>query len=73
MPFTPEPAGTRNRQPGASPGLRGPWPAGRTGWALLALARVLGLLIYMAGTLSLLIVPIVLALFPATLLVPVAR
>lgn len=48
------------------------WRAGRTGWALLGLAGALALGGYVAGRLSLLVVPVVLALFPATLLVPVA-
>ncbi|MFP4311339.1 MAG: AI-2E family transporter [Nitriliruptoraceae bacterium] len=47
--------------------------AGRAAWALLGLAGVLVLLGIIAGRLSLVVVPLILALFPATLLDPVAR
>lgn len=49
------------------------WRAGRTAWALLALIAVVFLVGYLASLLSLLVIPLVLALFPATLLVPVAH
>jgi putative heme transporter len=48
------------------------WRAGRTGWALLVVAAAIGVAAYVASFLTLLIIPVVLALFPATLLVPVA-
>ncbi|TVP72977.1 MAG: AI-2E family transporter [Nitriliruptor sp.] len=49
------------------------WRAGRTGWALLAGAGVVAVAAYVASMLTLLIIPLLLALFPATLLVPVAK
>ena len=48
------------------------WNAGRTGWALLGIAGALAIAGIVAGELALIVVPVVLALFPATLLVPVA-
>lgn len=48
------------------------WRAGRTGWALLAGAGVVALVVYVASLLTVLVIPVLLALFPATLLVPVA-
>jgi predicted PurR-regulated permease PerM len=54
---------------------RGPtrlWRAGRTAWALVGIALAVAVLGLIAGELTLVIVPAVLALFPATLLVPVA-
>jgi putative heme transporter len=48
------------------------WRAGRTGWALVGLVAALAVVGYVASLLSLLVVPVILALFPATLLVPVA-
>lgn len=46
--------------------------AGRTGWALVGIAAVLVLAGFVLSELSLVVVPVVLALFPATLLVPVS-
>jgi putative heme transporter len=48
------------------------WRLGRTGWAVLGLVGVLIVLGYLFSTLTLVVIPVVLALFPATLLVPVA-
>ena len=48
------------------------WQAGRTAWAVLGVLAVLAVVGYAASLLSLIVVPLVLALFPATLLVPVA-
>jgi putative heme transporter len=48
------------------------WRAGRTAWALLGLLAVLIAIGYAASRVSLLVTAVVLALFPATLLVPVA-
>jgi putative heme transporter len=45
---------------------------GRSAWALLGIVGVLVLAGWLAGRLSLIVVPVILALFPATLLVPVA-
>lgn len=45
---------------------------GRTAWALLGVLGLLALVGWLAGRLSVIVVPLVLALFPATLLVPVA-
>lgn len=47
--------------------------AGRHAWALLGILAVAALLLYLASLLSLVVVPVILALFPATLLVPVSR
>ena len=49
------------------------WRAGRTAWAILGLLAILSLLGYLASLLALIVVPVILALFPATLLVPVAH
>ncbi len=46
--------------------------AGRTAWALLGIVGVLALVGWLAGQLSLIVIPAILALFPATLLVPLA-
>ncbi len=48
------------------------WRAGRTGWALVGVAAALVLAGFVLAELSLVVVPVVLALFPATLLVPVS-
>lgn len=56
----------------ASEGQRGLWRTGRTSWALLGIAGVAVLLGYLASLVSLLVIPVVLALFPATLLVPLS-
>jgi putative heme transporter len=48
------------------------WRVGRTAWAVLGIVGVLVIVGWLAGRLSLIVVPVVLALFPATLLVPVA-
>lgn len=48
------------------------WRAGSTAWALVGIAVALAVVGYAASLLSLLVVPVILALFPATLLVPVA-
>jgi len=47
--------------------------AGRTAWALLGLVGVVVVAGYLASLLALVLVPLVLALFPATLLEPVSR
>lgn len=49
------------------------WRAGRTAWALVGIAAVVAIAGYLASTLTLVLVPAVLALFPATLLQPVAE
>lgn len=61
----------RSRTEPAGPSQALVWRAGRTGWALLGLAVVLGLLGFLLSQLVLVVVPLILALFPATLLVPV--
>ena len=45
---------------------------GALAWAVIGIAGVVVILGYVAGRLSLVVVPVVLALFPATLLVPVS-
>jgi putative heme transporter len=47
--------------------------AGRTAWSILGIVGVLVVAGYLASLLALLLIPLVLALFPATLLQPVAR
>jgi putative heme transporter len=47
--------------------------AGRTGWAILGVAGVIVLTGFVLGRLSLVVTPVVLALFPATLLMPLAN
>jgi putative heme transporter len=49
------------------------WRAGRTAWAILGLIVIVGLAGYLASLLAMIAIPVVLALFPATLLVPVAN
>jgi putative heme transporter len=69
---------TRGQQPeapsgdAASSGAARLWRAGRTAWALVGVALAVAVLGLIAGELTLVLVPVVLALFPATLLVPVA-
>ncbi|MEX0835490.1 MAG: AI-2E family transporter [Nitriliruptor sp.] len=48
------------------------WLVGRGAWALVGIAAVLALLGYIASALTIVIIPVILALFPATLLAPVA-
>lgn len=48
------------------------WLLGRTAWALVGVALVVALLGYLASALALVVVPVILALFPATLLAPVS-
>jgi putative heme transporter len=48
------------------------WRVGRSAWALVGVAVALALLGYVASALTIVLVPVVLALFPATLLAPVA-
>lgn len=55
-----------------SPAPRRLWRAGRTGWALVGIAATLAVVGYLASLVSLLVIPLVLALFPATLLAPVS-
>jgi putative heme transporter len=47
--------------------------AGRVGWAVIGVAGAVVVVGFVIGRLSLVVVPVVLALFPATLLVPVAN
>jgi putative heme transporter len=47
--------------------------AGRVGWAIVGVAGAVVVVGFVVGRLSLVVVPVVLALFPATLLVPVAN
>ncbi len=45
---------------------------GATAWAVIGIVGVVVIVGYLAGRLSLIVIPVVLALFPATLLVPVS-
>jgi putative heme transporter len=47
--------------------------AGRIGWAVIGVAGAVVVVGFVVGRLSLVVVPVVLALFPATLLVPLAN
>ncbi|MEX2487462.1 MAG: AI-2E family transporter [Nitriliruptoraceae bacterium] len=49
------------------------WRVGRAAWALLGILGIAVLAVWVAGRLSLIVIPLILALFPATLLVPVAN
>ena len=72
-PATPSTAEPRSTDHAGEP--RGLWRLRRAGHASWALVGVLALLVavgYLASLLSLVVVPLVLALFPATLLAPVA-
>lgn len=57
---------------GSADGPGGLLRAGRLAWSTLGIAGVLVLVSLVAGRLSLIVIPLILALFPATLLVPVA-
>ncbi|WP_165492230.1 AI-2E family transporter [Egibacter rhizosphaerae] len=48
------------------------WRAGRTAWAFLGLLAAVAVLGYLVSLIDLVVVPLVLALFPATLLSPLA-
>lgn len=48
------------------------WTIGRTAWALVGIAAVLLALGYIASAIAIVLIPAVLALFPATLLAPIA-
>jgi putative heme transporter len=50
----------------------GLWRVGRAAWALLGIAAVLALLGYVASAVTIVVIPVILALFPATLLAPLA-
>ena len=58
--------------PTEQPGPTRLWRAGRTAWALVGVALALVVLGIVAGELTIVVVPLILALFPATLLAPVA-
>ena len=66
----PDRTSERERSFGGTRSLR---HAGRTAWALLGLAGAFVVAGYLASLLALILIPLVLALFPATLLSPVAR
>lgn len=71
----PEPPGRSAHDDTAAPEADGASTirrVGTTAWAALGIIAVLALVGWLAGRLSLLVVPLILALFPATLLVPVA-
>lgn len=84
---TPEPPGndTATTQPSRPRGARSDPSAagprepsglvalGRNAWALLGIALLIGGAVYLVGQVMLLVVPLVLALFPAALLEPVSR
>jgi putative heme transporter len=66
-PVTAQPPHTAHSEP-ASRLVR----AGRVGWAFVGLALALAVVALVAGQLSLLVIPLIIALFPAALLAPVA-
>ena len=55
------------------PSTRRLWHAGRSGWAIIGIAAAVAVVAWVASHLTVVIVPVVLALFPATLLVPIAN
>jgi putative heme transporter len=57
---------------GGEPRPTGLWKAGRTAWAILGIALALALLGYVASAITIVVIPVILALFPATLLAPVS-
>lgn len=72
---TSEPAAPETAQELAPPrdGLARIWRAGRTAWAVLGLLAVAAVAAVVASRLPVVLVPLVLALFPATLLAPVVH
>ena len=76
---TPEPPPGAGDTAEATPGAERPWWHSRlvrwgvSAWALAGLVVVAGMLATVAGRLSIVVVPLVLALFPAALLWPVSR
>lgn len=86
-PEAPQPPGRREPAPDSDPahdevaartdttqhGSPRIWRAGRTAWAFVGILVALAALGFVLSELSLIVVPLILALFPATLLVPVAR
>jgi len=60
---------SQDRQPLLEPGIA---RAGRAAWAVIGIGGVLVLVAVVSARLSLILIPVVLALFPATLLAPVA-
>lgn len=48
------------------------WRAGRTGWSIVGVVVVVALVGYLLSRVPLIVIPLILALFPATLLSPVA-
>ncbi|MFA9445320.1 AI-2E family transporter [Egicoccus sp. AB-alg6-2] len=54
------------------PGAQRLWRVGRSAWAWLGILGIAAVVLYVISTVSLLVIPVVLALFPATLLRPVA-
>jgi putative heme transporter len=67
-----------DHEPSPDPPSGGPpeptrlWRIGRTAWAIVGIAAVLALLGYVASAVVIVVVPVILALFPATLLAPVS-
>lgn len=57
---------------GGRPEPTGLWRVGRSAWAVVGIAAVLAIAGYVTSALTLVVIPLVLALFPATLLAPVA-
>jgi putative heme transporter len=66
------PAGRDGPPTGGEPRPTGLWKAGRTAWAVVGIAVVLALLGYVASAITIVVIPVILALFPATLLAPVS-
>jgi putative heme transporter len=65
-------SGTDGPPTGGEPRPTGLWKAGRTAWAIVGIALVLTLLGYVASAITIVVIPVILALFPATLLAPVS-
>jgi putative heme transporter len=75
---SPHPDGPDERGPAApagsevAEGTRTLWQLGRTSWAFIGLLLVAAVIGFVFSLVPLIVIPVILALFPATLLVPVA-
>lgn len=74
MSTTPEPPPERapTRHDGEDPGTARLWRVGGLAWAAVGVLAVLAVVGYVVSLLPLVVIPVMLALFPATLLVPLA-
>ncbi|WP_130649695.1 AI-2E family transporter [Egicoccus halophilus] len=59
--------------PSPSPGTERLWRTGRTSWAMLGILAIVAVVLYLMSMVTVLVIPVVLALFPATLLRPITN